>query len=102
MLDTTKLTITQAKKLLETKEISSVELTTAHLQKIKEADPELNAFITVCTESVLEEAKRADGDIASGKKSSLTGIPLAFKDAYRTKDVRTTAGSKVLDDYIAP
>lgn len=93
------LTITQTKEGLQKKEFSSVELTKACLERIKQLNPQINAYITICEKEALEKAKAADETIANGV-DSLLGIPFSMKDVYSTKDVRTTAGSKVLEDYI--
>ena len=99
------LTIKQAKEGLSKKEFSSTELTMACLEQIKTNDKELNSFITVCDEKTLEDAKKAEGIISNGtieqfNSRPLLGIPIALKDLYLTKGIRTTAGSKVLDDYV--
>lgn len=96
------LTITEAHAGLTKKEFSSVELTQACLDRIKQRNPKINAFITVTDELALEEAHNADEVIASGKANSLTGIPFSVKDAILTKDVRSTASAKILDNYIPP
>ncbi|MEK7623549.1 MAG: Asp-tRNA(Asn)/Glu-tRNA(Gln) amidotransferase subunit GatA [Patescibacteria group bacterium] len=93
------LTIVEAAEGLKKKEFSSVELTEACLARIQERNKALNAFITVCDESALDEAKKADEMIAAGKGSVLTGIPFAVKDAICTKDVRSTGAAKILDNY---
>ena len=69
------------------------------MARIQERNKALNAFITVCDESALDEAKKADEMIAAGKGSVLTGIPFAVKDAICTKDVRSTGAAKILDNY---
>ncbi|MEK7680425.1 MAG: Asp-tRNA(Asn)/Glu-tRNA(Gln) amidotransferase subunit GatA, partial [Patescibacteria group bacterium] len=81
---------------------SSVEITQACLKKIKERNKVINAFLTVCEESALEEAKIADGLIKEGSASPLTGIPFAVKDAICTAGVRSTGSAKILDNYIPP
>ena len=96
------LTIQQVAEGLKKKEFSSVELTRACLARIKERNSEINAFITVCEESSLEEAKKADKIIKDKKAGSLTGIPFCVKDAICTKGVRSTAAAKILDNYIPP
>lgn len=96
------LTITEAAQGLRDKKFSSVELTRACLARIHERNPRVNAFISVCDESALEEAKRADVMIAAGQAGPLTGIPFAVKDAICTKDVRSTGSAKILDTYIPP
>ncbi len=96
------LTMTQAGKGLEEKEFSSFELTQACLQEIEKRNPSLNAFITVCADEALAQAKEADTNIAAGKQTSLTGIPYSVKDAICTKGIRSTGGAKILDNYVPP
>jgi aspartyl-tRNA(Asn)/glutamyl-tRNA(Gln) amidotransferase subunit A len=87
---------------LQTGKFSSVELTQHYLDRIAKFDGELNSFITVTGEQALAMAKTADEQIASGSATALTGIPMAHKDIFCTDGVRTSAGSKVLDNFIAP
>lgn len=87
---------------LKKKEISSVELTQHFLDRIKQFDPSLNAFITVTEESALKQAQNADKKIADGSATALTGIPIAQKDIFCTEGVKTTCGSKMLENFIAP
>lgn len=94
------LTIAEARKKLDSKEISSVELTKASLERVKELDNQLNAFLTVIEKEALEDAKKADERLASDDSTPLLGIPFSLKDSYLTKGIRTTAGSKVLENYI--
>ena len=96
------LTIKQAQEGLRKGKFSSVEITKACLERINERNKEINAFITVCEESALEEAKIADGLIRNGSAGPLTGIPFAVKDAICTAGARSTAGAKILDNYIPP
>jgi aspartyl-tRNA(Asn)/glutamyl-tRNA(Gln) amidotransferase subunit A len=97
-----KLTIKQARKKLDNKEITSLELTRACLEVAKEKNKELNALITICEEEAFRLAGEADKRISRGEKGDLLGIPYVAKDNYLTKDIRTTAASKILDNYIAP
>mgnify|MGYP000367810504 FL=1 len=83
-------------------EFSSVELTQHYLDRIKEKDSAINSFITVTEENALNEAKAADKSRAEGKASDWTGIPFAHKDIFCTEGVKTTCGSKMLDNFIAP
>jgi len=83
-------------------EFSSVELTQHYLDRIKEKDGAINSFITVTEENALNEAKAADKSRAEGKGSDWTGIPFAHKDIFCTEGVKTTCGSKMLDNFIAP
>lgn len=94
------LTISEARKKLDTKEISSVELTKYYLSEIHKKNTSLNAFLTISEKEALEGAKNADKRINDGETTPLLGIPLALKDIYLTKGIRTTAASKVLENYI--
>ena len=87
---------------LKAGDFSSVELTRHFLQRIASHDSDLNAFITVTEEQALIGAKQADKYIASGSAGVLTGIPMAYKDLFCTDGVRTSCGSKMLDNFIAP
>ena len=102
MKNLNELTIVEASKGLLAKNFTAVELTKACLKQIKEKNGEFNAFITVCENSALEEAKRADEIIQSNKATPLTGIPFSVKDAICTKGIKSTAGAKILDNYIPP
>jgi len=95
-------TIQQLRKKLVDGEVTSVELTRACLDRIKETDERINAFITVCDEQALAAAEEADRRLAEGATPLLTGIPFAVKDIFNTLDVRTTCGSKILDNYVSP
>ena len=95
------LELSELRKKLDAKEVSSVELTKYFLSRIKKS--ELNAFITVTEDEALSQAKDADDFIASpGQNPLLCGIPYAAKDLFCSKGVRTTAASKILDNYIPP
>ena len=87
---------------LKNKDFSSEELTQEYLARIKKFDPELNSFITVTEEYALAQAKQADARIAAGTQSALTGIPLAQKDIFCTNGIKTSCGSKMLDNFNAP
>ncbi len=95
-------TIAQAADGLKKKKFTSVELTRACLDRIKKRNQEINAFITVCEESALAEAKEADKMLAKGKGRALTGIPFSVKDAICTKGIRSTGAAKILDNYTPP
>jgi aspartyl-tRNA(Asn)/glutamyl-tRNA(Gln) amidotransferase subunit A len=97
-----RLTITEARDLLRKREISAHELTRACLDQIKLVDPKLNAFITVCAREAHEQADAADARLAAGDAPSLCGIPIAIKDIYATKGVRTTCASKILETFVPP
>lgn len=99
-MDITTLTIKEAQEKLTNKEFSSVELTKAYLEQIKSHNESLNAFLTISEKGALEQAERADARIAKGESTPLLGIPLALKDIYVTKGMRTTAASKVLENFV--
>ena len=90
-----------AGKLLA-KEVSSVEVTRYFLERIAASNPALNAFITVDPEKSLAQARAADLRIAKGDAQPLTGIPVAHKDLFCAKGWRTTCGSKILENFVAP
>ena len=87
---------------LESKKFTSVELTQFFLNRIKKFNSSLNAFITIDEEKSLAMAKKADLLIQSGKKSILTGIPIAQKDIFCADGWKTTCGSKMLENFISP
>ena len=88
---------------LITKEISATELARDYLRRIEEKNPVLNAFITVAEKEALKQAEKVDKKIANGDEISLlAGIPVAIKDVIMTEGIKTTAGSKILENYIAP
>ena len=95
-------TISELSKHLQEKKISSVELTQHFLSRIKQYDSQFNSFITVTEENALKQAEMADKKIAAGNSNPLTGIPIAQKDIFCTAGVKTTCGSKMLDNFIAP
>lgn len=95
-------TIAELAEGLKKGDFSSEELTKSFLQRIKQYDAELNSFITVSEDHALAQARAADELIAKGSSSVLTGIPLAQKDIFCTNGIKTTCGSKMLDNFIAP
>ncbi len=100
MTDLYKLTIAEAKKLLENKEISSVELTKGFIERCKKYS-DLNAFITTTFDDALQSAELSDKKRAAGQElGNLEGIPIANKDLFCTKGVKTTAASKILENFI--
>lgn len=94
------LTLAKAQKMLFDREISSVELTRAVLDRIEKYDDKIGAFITIDKDLALGQARKADQDIADNKISALTGVPIALKDLLCTKGMRTTCASKILDNFI--
>lgn len=101
-MDLNKLTITEALEGLQSKKFSAIELTTACLDKIEQANEKLNAFITISKDEALQQAEQADEKIKNDQAAPLLGIPIALKDIFSTKGIQTTAASNVLKGYIPP
>jgi len=94
-------TIHEASRLLKEKKISSVELTKDYLERIRQVDSKVRALVTVTDEPALEQARKADELIASGKAGALTGVPIVIKDNMCTRGIKTTCSSKMLPPYDA-
>ncbi|MDY0133009.1 MAG: Asp-tRNA(Asn)/Glu-tRNA(Gln) amidotransferase subunit GatA [Desulforegulaceae bacterium] len=94
--------VAEARQKLDKKEISSLELTKSVFERINKVEPKLDAYITICEESALNEAKLADKMIFKGKSSPLLGIPVSLKDLICTKGVKTTCASKMLENFVPP
>src|SRR5919199_727955 len=100
-MELTALTLADAAQLIAARELSPVELTRAHLDRIEAVDPRLNCFITLLAEDALAEAREAEDAVSRGNyRGALHGVPIALKDLYETKGVRTTAGSSFLADHV--
>ncbi|MFN7097771.1 MAG: amidase, partial [Gammaproteobacteria bacterium] len=95
-------TVAEMANDLATKKYSAVELTTYLLDRIEQHDSRLNSFITLTKEQALTAAKHADAQRQTGSAGHLTGIPMAQKDIFCTKGVKTSCGSKMLDNFISP
>jgi aspartyl-tRNA(Asn)/glutamyl-tRNA(Gln) amidotransferase subunit A len=102
MSDLWKLTAHEAHEGLRRREFTSVELTESVLERVARVEPTINAYITLTAELALEQAREADAKLAAGTATPLTGIPVGVKDLIITKGVRTTAGSKMLENFIPP
>ncbi len=101
MADLTNLTIKDAGEMLASKQVSAVELAKSYLGRAEKLNKKLNAYITICNEVALTQAQKVDDLIADNQKlSPLAGVPFGIKDNYLTNGIRTTAASKVLDEYI--
>ncbi len=96
------LSISRLAPLLARREVSPVEVTAALLQRIKDRNGELNAYLTVDESGALEQARQAEARLGRGEGSPLTGIPLALKDVMVTKGLRTTCGSRILGNFVPP
>ena len=97
-----KLTIEEALTLLRNREISSVELMQSVLERIAAIDGTIGAFLTIFEERTIQQAEAADKAYAEGTAGPLTGIPLGVKDVLCTKGLRTTCGSKILENFYPP
>ena len=98
----TELTAHQARVLLDKREISSVELTKAFLDKNFDLDDSIKSFVTITSELAIKQAQNADKRIKENKIDDLTGIPLQIKDNICTAGVRTTCSSKMLENFVPP
>jgi aspartyl-tRNA(Asn)/glutamyl-tRNA(Gln) amidotransferase subunit A len=95
-------TLTELKAGLDAGEFSSLEITEALLSRIDGHDESLNAFITVLREAALASATKADADRAAGNAGALCGLPIVHKDIFCTRDVLTTCGSRMLENFVSP
>ncbi|MCC6705436.1 MAG: Asp-tRNA(Asn)/Glu-tRNA(Gln) amidotransferase subunit GatA [Thermomicrobiales bacterium] len=102
MSDLVWLSVADARRKLDAGEISSVELTEAHLREIDRVDERVHSYLHRSGDLALEQAAAADKRIAAGDAAPLTGIPIALKDVLVTVDAPTTAGSKILEGYKSP
>ena len=95
-------TLAELAELLRNGDASSEELTRHFLERIESLDSRLNAFVTVTAEQALESARAADRARAAGEAGPLTGVPIAHKDIFCTEGVRTSCGSRMLDNFVSP
>lgn len=102
-MELTRLKAWEMKKLLKNGEISSEELIKAHLENIDKHEKEIHAFITIDRDNALETAKKIDKRLKSGEETGiLAGIPIGIKDNIMTRNLRTTCGSRILEDFVPP
>lgn len=99
-MELTYLSVSEAGDLLRRRELSSVEMALAALDRIEEVDDKLGAFLLRTPELALEQARKADETLARGLGGPLTGVPMALKDIMSTKGIRTTCGSRILENYV--
>jgi aspartyl-tRNA(Asn)/glutamyl-tRNA(Gln) amidotransferase subunit A len=95
-------TIDEACAALRRREVSSTELTRALLSRIEGTESQVQAFITVSADAALAQAVAADARLRRGDESALCGVPLGIKDVILTEGIRTTAGSKILENFVPP
>ena len=96
------LTIHEAQRLLKAKQLSSVELTKACLERIHQVEPKVRALVTITDELALKQAEKADKLLADGDTNPLTGIPVLIKDNICTKGIPTTCSSRMLENFVPP
>ena len=95
------LSATQLARLIEKREVSPVEATESYIDRIDELDFKFNSYLTVCREEALKAAQEAERAIAQGNYlGPMHGIPVAVKDQFWSKGIRTTGGSRILADFV--
>jgi aspartyl-tRNA(Asn)/glutamyl-tRNA(Gln) amidotransferase subunit A len=94
--------VAELSRALQAREVSSVEVTQALLERVTRHQGDLNAFISITAEAALAEAARADAQLRSRDAGPLTGVPMAHKDIFCTRGQKTTCGSRMLADFISP
>lgn len=96
------LTLHEARELLDSRQVSSHELTRAVLDRVEQVEPHLRAFVTVTEEIAMQQAREADEAIARGEKNPLAGVPMQLKDNMCTRGVPTTCSSRMLENFVPP
>ncbi|NER65999.1 Asp-tRNA(Asn)/Glu-tRNA(Gln) amidotransferase GatCAB subunit A, partial [Pseudomonas sp. MAFF212427] len=96
------LTLAEIARGLADKAFSAEELTRTLLARIQQLDPQINSFISVTDELALSQARAADARRAAGESGALLGAPIAHKDLFCTQGIRTSCGSKMLDNFVSP
>ena len=102
MTDLHRLSIRELSEGLAGAKFSSRELTEHYLKRIAKLDTQVKSYVTVTAEQALAQADAADAAIKAGTATALTGVPIAHKDIFCTQGIKTTAGSKMLDNFISP
>ncbi|MBV8743264.1 MAG: Asp-tRNA(Asn)/Glu-tRNA(Gln) amidotransferase GatCAB subunit A, partial [Sinobacteraceae bacterium] len=96
------MTLAQLAHGLRDRSFSSVELTRTLLDRMQASQPQLNALITILRDAALTAAQSADRELAAGRARALTGLPIVHKDLFCTEGVRTSCGSRMLDNFVSP
>ena len=102
MSQITDLSFSELKQSLNDRTLSSVEITSAFLDRIESLNPTLNAFITITRDEAMQSAKDADAAISQGSATPYTGLPIAHKDLFCTDGTLTSCGSNILSNFVAP
>jgi aspartyl-tRNA(Asn)/glutamyl-tRNA(Gln) amidotransferase subunit A len=97
-----RLTIHELRDLLDRREVSAEEVTRSLLDRIRKWEPRIGAFLSVLEESAIEQARTLDRRQSGRQSTPLAGVPVAVKDVICTKEIRTTCGSKILDNFVPP
>lgn len=95
-------TLTELRRELDQKKVSSVELTQAYLKQIEATDKKIGSYLTVCADKALAMAKGADDRLAHGEHGAMLGIPVGVKDIFLTEGIPTSCASRILEGYIPP
>lgn len=102
-MNITELTLSELSEKLQSKELTSREVTEVYLERIAAKDEKLNTYLTLCKEDALKAADLADARLKAGTNvTPLTGVPIALKDIFCTDGIRTTCASKILDNFVPP
>ena len=102
MTDLHRLSIRELAEGLAQAQFSSRELTAHYLKRIEKIDAQVQSYVTVTAEQALAQADAADALRQAGQATALTGVPIAHKDIFCTQGIRTSAGSKMLDNFVSP
>ena len=102
MIEPSKLTAIECTSLIQKREVSVTEITKIFLERSKEINLKINSLITICEDSALSQAEKIDNNFEEYKNKPLLGVPISVKDVISTKNIKTTAGSKILSNYIPP
>src|SRR5947209_20479776 len=98
----TRVTASELAAQVRSKQVSTLQVAQAYLERIQKLDPKLGCFLTVDPEVTMEWARLAEDKVNAGELGPLTGVPVAVKDNMSTRGVKTTCASKILSDYVPP